>query len=60
MKIFEMIRVFFPKWSRSSKRHAKCDISRQTLAPDLNNKILCQYDESSLTVGLIVVSLALK
>ena len=60
MKIFEMMRVFSLNGVEVPKRDAKCDISRQTLAPDLNNKILCQYDDSSLTVGFIVVSLTVK
>ena len=39
MEIFETIRVFLLNEVEVLKRLAKCDISCQTLAPDLDKKI---------------------
>ena len=36
MKIFKMIGKFFLYMEQKFKNHAKCDISCQTLVPDLN------------------------
>ena len=60
MEIFEITEYFLLNEVEVLKRLSKCDISRQTLAPDLDKKILYKYLESSLTIALIGVNLTLK